>query len=182
MPSWSVEPLTVADLDEVLAIERASFATPWSRGAFLYELKQNPMARCWVVRGRGSAPRVLGYLCLWEIPPEIHITNMAVHREWRRQGIGRSLLGAILEDARRRQLTIALLEVRPANTEARGLYEDLGFRVIGRRKGYYVDTGEDALLMKADLVAPPSPQPSPPHPTLSPSGGEDKGEGGEEKR
>ena len=162
MPSWSVEPLTVADLDEVLAIERASFATPWSRGAFLYELKQNPVARCWVARGSGSAPRVLGYLCLWEISPEIHITNIAVHREWRRRGIARSLLGAILEDARRRHLTTALLEVRPANTEARGLYEDLGFQVIGRRRGYYVDTGEDALLMKADLAPAPSPQSSPP--------------------
>lgn len=160
MPSWSIEPLTVADLDEVLAIERASFPTPWSRGAFLYELKQNPVARCWVARGSGSAPPVLGYVCLWEIPPEIHITNMAVHRGWRRQGIGRSLLGAILEDSRRRQLTIAWLEVRPANTEARGLYEGLGFQVIGRRKGYYVDTGEDALLMKADLT--PSPSSSPP--------------------
>ncbi len=170
MPSWSIEPLTVADLDEVLAIERDSFPTPWSRGAFLYELKQNPVARCWVARESGSASRVLGYLCLWEIPPEIHITNIAVHREWRRQGIGRSLLGAILEDARRRQLTTVLLEVRPANTEARGLYEDLGFQVIGRRKGYYLDTGEDALLMKADLTPSPSSSP-PPHPT-SPQWGE----------
>lgn len=153
MPSWSIEPLTAADLDEVLTIERASFPTPWSRGAFLYELKQNPVARCWVARGSGSAPRVVGYLCLWEIHPEIHITNLAVHRVWRRQGIARSLLGAILEDARRRHLTTAFLEVRPTNTEARSLYEDLGFQVIGRRKGYYFDTGEDALLMKADLTA-----------------------------
>ena len=179
MVSWSIEPLSVADLDEVLAIERASFPTPWSRGAFLYELKQNPVARCWVARGSESAPRVVGYLCLWEIPPEIHITNLAVHGLWRRQGIARLLLGAVLEDARRRHLTLAVLEVRPTNTEARSLYEDFGFKVIGRRKGYYFDTGEDALLMKADLT--PSPSSSPPHPTLSPSGGEDKGEGGEKR-
>lgn len=152
MPSWSIEPLTVEDLDEVLAIECASFSTPWSRGAFLYELKQNQAARCWVMRGTESAPRVLGYLCLWEVNPEIHITNLAVHPDWRRQGIARSLLAAILEDARRRRLTLALLEVRPSNTEARTLYERLGFRVVGRRKGYYFDTGEDALLMQADLA------------------------------
>lgn len=159
MPSWSVEPLTVEDLDEVLVIERASFSTPWSRGAFLYELKQNPVARCWVARGADPAPRVLGYLCLWEIHSEIHITNIAVHREWRRQGIARGLLGTILEDARRRHLTTAFLEVRPTNTEARRLYENLGFQVVGRRKGYYFDTGEDALLMKADLTAAPAQNP-----------------------
>ena len=154
MPSWSLEPLTPADLDEVLAIEQASFPTPWSRGAFLYEMKQNPAARCWVARGSGSAPPVLGYLCLWEIPPEIHITNLAVHPEWRRQGIARVLLTATLEDARRRGLTLALLEVRPNNAEAVGLYEGLGFQIVGRRKGYYFDTGEDALLMQANLNAP----------------------------
>ena len=151
MPSWSLEPLTPADLDEVLAIEGLSFPTPWSRGAFLYEMRQNPAARCWVARGAPPAPSVLGYLCLWEIPPEIHITNLAVHPELRRQGIARALLAAILEDARRRGITLAVLEVRLNNTEARGLYEGLGFQVVGLRKGYYFDTGEDALLMQADL-------------------------------
>ncbi len=153
MPSWSIEPLTVADLDEVLAIEAVSFPTPWSRAAFLYELTQNRAARCWLARGSGAAPRVLGYLCLWEMASEIHITNLAVHPDWRRQGIARSLLSAVLEDARRRQLTLALLEVRPNNSEARDLYASLGFQVVGRRKGYYFDTGEDALLMRADLAA-----------------------------
>lgn len=151
MPSWSLEPLAPADLDEVLAIERLSFSTPWSRGAFLYEMRQNPAARCWVARGAPPGPAVLAYLCLWEIPPEIHITNVAVHPELRRQGIARALLAAILEDARRRGLTLALLEVRPNNAEALGLYEGLGFQIVGRRKGYYFDTGEDALLMQADL-------------------------------
>lgn len=152
MHAWSVERLTVEDLDEVLAIERASFPTPWSRGAFVYELRQNPVAQCWIVRGSGTGPAVLGYLCLWEIAPEVHITNLAVHPEWRRRGVARFLLRAILEDARRRNLRLALLEVRPTNAEARSLYEGLGFQVVGRRKGYYFDTGEDALLMRADLA------------------------------
>lgn len=148
--------MTVGDLDEVLAIERVSFATPWSRGAFLYELKENVVARGWIARGSGPEPRVLGYLCLWEVAPEIHITNLAVHPDWRRRGIARFLLTAILEDARRRRLTVAFLEVRPTNTEARSLYEGLGFQVVGRRQGYYFDTGEDALLMQADLGAAPA--------------------------
>ncbi len=136
------------DLDEVLAIERVSFSMPWSRGAFLYEMQQNRVARCWVMHEDG---RVLGYLCLWEIADELHITNIAVHPTCRRQGIGRALLRGVLDDARQRKLRLVVLEVRPSNTEARTLYETFGFRVIGRRHGYYYDTGEDALVMEADL-------------------------------
>jgi len=136
------------DLDEVLAIERASFSMPWSRGAFLYEMQQNRVARCWVMREDG---RVIGYLCLWEVAEELHITNIAVHPTRRRQGVGRVLLQGVLEDARERRLRLVVLEVRPSNTEARTLYEGFGFRVIGRRRGYYYDTGEDALVMEADL-------------------------------
>ena len=150
----TIEQMTVEDLDEVLSIERASFRTPWSKGAFLYELKKNRVARCWVARGAMvPEPVIVGYLCLWEIGPEIHITNLAVHPDWRRQGVARALLGVTMEDARRRQLRLAILEVRPTNTEALGLYEGLGFRVVGRRKEYYFDTGEDALVMEADLIA-----------------------------
>lgn len=142
--------MTLTDLDSVLSIERVSFSTPWSRRAFLYELKENRAARCWAARVAGE---LVGYLCLWEVGSELHITNLAVHPAWRRQGIARALLGAILEDARRRGLSVAFLEVRPTNREALSLYERFGFHVIGRRKGYYFDTGEDALVMEADLSA-----------------------------
>ena len=153
----TIAQMSIEDLDEVLSIERASFRTPWSKGAFLYELKKNRAARCWVARGATvPAPVIVGYLCLWEIGPEIHITNLAVHPGWRRQGVARALLGITIEDARRRHLRLAILEVRPTNTEALKLYEGHGFRVIGRRKGYYFDTGEDALVMEADLTAVPS--------------------------
>jgi len=156
VPAFSVEPMTVQDLDQVLPIERASFPTPWSRAAFLYELQKNRVARCWVARGEGAAtPVLVGYLCVWEIGPELHITNLAVHPNWRRQGIARFLLGRTLEDARSRHLRLAVLEVRPTNLEALKLYERLGFRVIGRRKGYYFDTGEDALVMEANLADAP---------------------------
>ncbi len=148
MPPRSVDRMGPEDLDEVLAIERASFSMPWSRGAFLYEMQQNRVARCWVMREDGH---VIGYLCLWEIADELHITNIAVHPTRRRQGVGRVLLQGVLEDARERRLRLVVLEVRPSNTEARTLYEGFGFRVIGRRRGYYYDTGEDALVMEADL-------------------------------
>jgi ribosomal-protein-alanine N-acetyltransferase len=138
------------DLDEVLAIERASFSMPWSRGAFLYEIQQNRVARCRVMREAGA---IVGYLCVWEIADEVHITNVAVHPGRRREGIARALLGGVLTEARARDLRLIVLEVRPSNLEAIGLYESFGFRVTGRRRGYYYDTGEDALVMEARLHA-----------------------------
>lgn len=149
IPALTLAPMTPEDLDEVLEIERLSFKTPWSRAAFRYEIVQNRVARCVVVRAEG---RLAGYLCLWEIGPEIHITNLAVHPHRRGQGLARALLQATLEDGRARGVTLAFLEVRPSNVEALGLYESLGFSVIGRRKGYYFDTGEDALVMETRLT------------------------------
>ena len=154
MASLSLERMRAEDLDEVLAIERASFSMPWSRGAFLYEMQQNRVARCWV--GRDEAARVAGYVCLWEVSDEVHITNIAVRPDLRRRGIARALLGAVLDDARGRRYKIVVLEVRPSNQHAVSLYESFGFRVVGRRRGYYYDTGEDALVMETRLptVAP----------------------------
>lgn len=143
-----VEPMRAEDLDEVLAIERASFTMPWSRGAFLYEIQQNRVARCRVMREGG---RIVGYVCVWEIADEIHVTNLAVHPTHRRQGLARTLLGGLLADAQARDIRLVVLEVRPSNREAIALYESFGFRVTGRRRGYYYDTGEDALIMEARL-------------------------------
>jgi ribosomal-protein-alanine N-acetyltransferase len=148
VPLPSISPMRPDDLDEVITIERASFGMPWSRGAFLYEIEQNRVARCWVLR---DDDRVAAYLCLWEIGDELHVTNIAVHPGMRRRGLARRLLGAILEDGRARRLRAVTLEVRPTNDEARTLYESFGFRVVGRRRGYYYDTGEDALIMESDL-------------------------------
>ena len=103
---------------------------PWSRGAFLYEIQQNRVARCRVMREGGT---IVGYLCVWEIADEIHVTNVAVHPTRRRQGIARALLGGLLAEAQARDLRLIVLEVRPSNREAIALYESFGFRVTGRR-------------------------------------------------
>jgi ribosomal-protein-alanine N-acetyltransferase len=145
----SIERMRPPDLDDVLSIERASFSMPWSRGAFLYEMEQNQVARCFVVRDGG---RVAGYVCLWEVADELHVTNIAVHPDRRRRGIARTLLGRVIDDARQRAIRLVVLEVRPSNAEALALYESFGFRVVGRRRGYYYDTGEDALVMEASLA------------------------------
>jgi [ribosomal protein S18]-alanine N-acetyltransferase len=144
----SLDLMRAGDLDEVVAIERLAFTLPWSRGAFLYEMEQNRVARCWVMR---RDAHVVGYVCLWEIGDEVHITNIAVHPDFRRRGIGKAMLNHILDAARRGKARTVALEVRPSNHEARTLYDSFGFRVVGRRKGYYYDTGEDALVMEARL-------------------------------
>jgi ribosomal-protein-alanine N-acetyltransferase len=141
-------PMEVGDLDQVLPIERASFPTPWTRAAFCYEIQQNKVAHCTTIQSRSG---VVGYLCFWEIGHEIHITNLAVHPEWRRRGVARRLLATALAEGVSRGVVLAFLEVRPTNTRALALYDSLGFQVIGRRNGYYFDTGEDALVMEARL-------------------------------
>src|SRR5215813_306997 len=141
-------PMNEGDLDQVLAIERVSFITPWTRAAFSYEIESNKVARCTAMH---VGDRVVGYLCFWEIGHEIHITNLAVHPEWRRRGVARRLLATALAEGASRGVVLAFLEVRPTNTRALALYDSLGFQIIGRRNGYYFDTGEDALVMEARL-------------------------------
>ncbi len=142
------------DLDEVLAIERASFPHPWSRQAFVYELRENRVARLWVAHA-ADEPRasIVAYLCLWFIADEVHVTNFAVHPAYRHRGIGRHLMATLLELYRQEGARRAALEVRPTNHVARRLYEAFGFRQVGLRKGYYFDTGEDAVLMEAHLAS-----------------------------
>ncbi len=153
MSSLALDRMRPEDLEDVLAIERVSFTMPWSRGAFLYEIQQNRVARCWVGRLDDG---VVGYLCLWEVVDEVHITNVAVHPDARRQGVARSLLSSVLEDGRGRGFKIVVLEVRPSNQHALRLYESFGFHVVGRRHGYYYDTGEDALVMEIALSSLPA--------------------------
>lgn len=156
MPDVRIEPMRAGDLDTVLEIERASFKTPWSRQAFLHELERNRVAGLWVARAErseaadGTSP-VVGYLCLWVVVDEVHVTNLAVDPAWRGEGIGRRLLGTILAYHRAGGARRAFLEVRPDNAWARRLYQGLGFQEVGRRRGYYIDTGEDALLLEARL-------------------------------
>jgi ribosomal-protein-alanine N-acetyltransferase len=144
----SLEDMTALDLDEVLAIERASFPTPWSRDSFLFEIEENPFAWNVVLR---EGRRVRAYACLWTVDRELKINNIAVHPRARRRGLGRRLLAGVLDRARSLGCLEAALEVRPSNASARSLYESFGFRAVGRRKGYYQDTREDAILMTMSL-------------------------------
>jgi ribosomal-protein-alanine N-acetyltransferase len=139
--------MTAADLDEVMAIERASFVYPWSARFFLQEL-QVQCARSILAEANG---RIVGYILFWLLPGEIDIHNVAVHTGFRRHGIARLLLEQVISEARGRRMAQVTLEVRQSNIAAQRLYESLGFVTTGVRRGYYSDDGEDALAMALDL-------------------------------
>jgi len=145
---WEFDVMTEDDLDQVLTIEREAFPTPWTRDNFRFEIRANPFARNLVAR-RGR--HVLAYACLWVVGDELKINNIAVRAEWRGRGLGAALLARVLERGRAEECSEAELEVRPSNEVARRLYEHHGFREVRRRKGYYQDTREDAIVMVARL-------------------------------
>lgn len=108
----------------------------------------SPIANCLVIERSGH---ILGYAVFYFAGFEAHIMNIAVHPGVRRRGLAREMLSRVLALARRKAVEECFLEVRESNIPARGLYEKLGFEAVGRRKGYYQESGEDALVMKLRL-------------------------------
>lgn len=135
------------DLPGVLKIERACFKAPWTRGMF-EETLGSPVARSLVIE---AVSGILGYIVFYFAAPEMHIMNIAAHPDLRRRGIAQAMMSFVLDFARESSIEECFLEVRESNGSARGLYEKLGFEVVGRRKGYYKETGEDALVMRLSL-------------------------------
>jgi ribosomal-protein-alanine N-acetyltransferase len=147
-----VEPMEVADIAAVHEIERLSFQTPWPVYAFEQELSSNRLARYVVAR---SGQRVVGFGGLWLMVDEAHVTTFGVHPDWRRMGVGRRMLVALLDLAVQLSANRVTLEVRVSNEAAQRLYAELGFEVAGRRVAYYTDDGEDALVMTTPLLRSP---------------------------
>lgn len=148
-----VRPATMADVDTIERIERASFGDPWSRDSFA-ALVRNPTVYLVVAEGvpDPADPRagatVLGYLVAWFAADEAEIANVAVAAEWRGAGVGRHLLDVALRDGARRGVERTFLEVRESNVAARALYASRGFEVVGRRRNYYRHPLEDALILR----------------------------------
>ncbi|NLN18579.1 MAG: ribosomal protein S18-alanine N-acetyltransferase [Firmicutes bacterium] len=140
--------MRLRDLPDILRIEKASFTTPWSENAFLSELLENDYAFYLVAR---VGEQAVGYVGVWLIAGEGHITNIAVHPDYRRQGLGRRLMMAIEQLCRERRISRMTLEVRRSNAIAQSLYRQLGYVGAGYRRGYYRDNNEDALIMWKDL-------------------------------
>jgi len=148
-PDVLLRPATPADLAQVVAIELESFGDPWPRAALLSELQQDRMRVPLVAERDGC---ILGYVMAWQVVDQLHILNLAVSPRQRRNGVGTRLLQACLEAAAARGLRTATLEVRPSNAAAQAFYRHHGFRESGRRRRYYADTGEDAIIMNRALA------------------------------
>jgi ribosomal-protein-alanine N-acetyltransferase len=137
-----------SDLDGVMAIEEVSFPTPWSRGMFTEDF---PRDFSDTVVAAGEDDEVLGYAVCWTIAGESHLLNIAVHPGRQRRGIGRALLSECIGRAARAGASLIFLEVRAGNEGARRLYRSMGFVFRGVRKGYYTDTGEDAVILDREV-------------------------------
>jgi len=146
-----LRPMTIADLGQVVAIDRISFPTPWPEDAFRYELERKHRSLCWAAEWRAPAedPEVVASIVVWLVleEDEAHIATLAVKPGYRRQGIAQTLLARALIECTQRGAKQALLEVRESNQAAQKLYRKFGFESVGLRRGYYQDTHEDGILM-----------------------------------
>lgn len=140
--------MTSADLDEVMRIEQSVHRSPWTRGNFADALDSG-----YVCRVYEDAGGMLGYTVLMPAVDEAQLLNISIAAEHQRKGLGRKLLGEIKEIARGLHMQRLLLEVRPSNVAALGLYRDADFREIGLRRGYYAAASgrEDAIVMECLL-------------------------------
>ena len=143
-----INEMKVEDLPEIVAIETASFETPWSETLFYNEIcKAIAVSRVARINGR-----VAGYLCANMIIDEGHILNLAVHPDHRRFGVASRLLKHMIDDMRARDCRSIFLEVRISNEPALKMYERFGFTLLGTRKAYYVSPVEDAVVMVLRLT------------------------------
>ena len=131
-------------IDDIVTLENLSFSIPWSRNSITDEFLHNSVAIYFVALSNG---RAIAYAGMWHIIDEGHITNIAVHPEYRSSGVGSLLMETLLREAKSREILALTLEVRKSNENARALYRKYGFEDGGSRKEYYTDDREDALIM-----------------------------------
>jgi [ribosomal protein S18]-alanine N-acetyltransferase len=141
--------LVSADIGAVVAIERASYSVPWSEATFRGLLRRRDAGMIAAV----AANEVVGYAVFWTVLDQAELGNVAVTSAWRGRGLGAVLVGEVLKRAAVRGIRDVFLEVRPSNTVARRLYEQFGFRMVGRRRNYYQEPVEDALVLKRAIGA-----------------------------
>ncbi len=149
-----IEPMKKEDLDQIMAIEQASFSMPWSRNLFLSEFRSPGVSTLLVALEPANPIRsITGYIIFWLVEDEMHILNLAVAPAWRRRGIGRRLVLAGIRRAHLKGGRRAFLEVRASNTAAQKLYSDLGFSGTAVRRDYYDAPAEDAVVMTLEQSA-----------------------------
>lgn len=165
-----------ADISQVLEIDRVAFSTPWSSSSYAYEIRDSTYSYMVVLEHSDERPvqglrrlirqfnghpsatetvqHVVSYGGLWSIADEAHISTIATHPDWRRNGYGELLLAAMIEKAHLLESSYIVLEVRVSNTAAQQLYYKYDFEIYGTKNKYYYDNGEDAYDMRLDLENP----------------------------
>jgi len=143
MSEMKIRNMKLADISAVAKIERESFPLPWSEEMIYRDLTEHSRAYFYVAEKEN---KILGHIAIWKSPDEIHLTTLAVASAWRRRKVGSALVKKII-DKHSMERSEIVLEVRESNRPALELYRKLGFEVRDRRLQYYVDNGEDALIM-----------------------------------
>ena len=147
MKKLEIKPAIADYIEEILALDRLCFAGIWSKDGYLREIDspKSSLLLLWVTEN-DSKPKIIGIGCLWSILDEAHITLLGIHPQYHRQGLGMLMLYSLLQDGATRGLSRATLEVKENNQVAINLYQKFGFRMAGKRRNYYPQTGEDALV------------------------------------
>lgn len=153
-PAPRLRTMRADDVAAVMAVERAAYEEGWPATAFERELTRNPMARYVVVED--AEGRIPGFGGLWLMVDEAHVVTVAVLPQERRAGLGRLLVHGLIETAIDHGMAVATLEVRESNVAARALYREYGFHEVGRRKRYYADNHEDAVIMTTEELTSPA--------------------------
>jgi len=153
---YRVRPMQVDDVEQVVSIESRSFSSPWPASAYRRDLLSGGVAHYLVCVTREDDRKVLGYGGYWAIDDELHVSTLAVDPDYRRRGVGEFILASMLAEGLERGARMATLEVRVSNHAAQNLYRKYGFRVAGRRRRYYRDNSEDALIMTTEPFESPA--------------------------
>jgi len=135
------------DAETVAEAEKICFAVPWSRESFWRDISNENTLYLIAEDKQKNPATAVAYMGAWLHGDEAEITNVAVLPDYRRQKIGTHLLTEFVNRLKARGITAMTLEVRPSNTAALKLYQKFGFKEVGRRKGYYADNNEDAIIM-----------------------------------
>ncbi len=148
MVKLDIRLMKFSDLPRIMEIEKKSFRSPWSERLFRHELSRNRRASYLVFEDQDL---IIGYVGMWFLPGEIHITSLAVAPEYRRKGIASRLIEEVYKAAQEKKVYRITLEVRASNKVARQLYKKEGFAETGIKPCYYSDNREDAVIMTRKL-------------------------------
>lgn len=146
----TIRKMTVEDIPTVIDLDQKSFSLPWPERSFRFEVTDNPASRCWVAELDG---KVVGMIVVWLIVDEAHVATLATHPDFRRQGIGQRLLSDALRHLIEEGAKSSFLEVRESNLAAQEMYRKFGYEATGRRRRYYRDNDEDAILMNLEPLS-----------------------------